>query len=132
MAAFESLDSVREGDRVLVGGDRFVSIPASIASKFVAGDALIVAGATGELLHLPAAERAAAADAIGAACGAFARMGGVSDDQISAFFDGFATRLDDDGAVWPAVLEVARDLARAFTKMIVESKPKTLSMVLGN
>eukprot|EP00971_Amphidinium_carterae_P315224 6265349-Amphidinium_carterae.6 len=47
------------GDRVLVGGDRFVRVSKELAASFRSGDALLSVESTGEVLHLPAAEKKA-------------------------------------------------------------------------
>ena len=57
---------------------------------FVAGDRLVVVQDTGALLHVPAAEHALADAAVDAAHQAFAALGRVPDDAISAFFEAFA------------------------------------------
>lgn len=122
------LEQVAAGERIIVGGDHFVTISKDIADKFKAGDALIVIEGTGEILYLPASERRAASDAVGQAQHAFSQMGSVSDEQISQFFNGFAKRLEDE-AIWAAVLsantadvESAKARGRSTTRLVATEK----------
>eukprot|EP00927_Polykrikos_kofoidii_P050322 TRINITY_DN4422_c0_g1_i1.p1 TRINITY_DN4422_c0_g1~~TRINITY_DN4422_c0_g1_i1.p1 ORF type:complete len:533 (-),score=109.93 TRINITY_DN4422_c0_g1_i1:74-1600(-) len=122
------LDSVSAGDRILIGGDHFVRVTAEIAEKFKVGDALLVVENTGELLHLPAAERRATAEAVGRAQAAFVQMGTVTDGQISRFFDLFASRLDDE-AVWSKIVQAnevdvasAKARGRSTTRLVATEK----------
>ena len=95
------------------GGDRVALVSAELAAAFAPGDRLIVVQETGDLLRVPAEAARIAGAAVGRAVEAFAALTQVSDEQISAFFDGFAGRLGDD-AVW-ALIEAANrdDVARA-------------------
>jgi glutamate-5-semialdehyde dehydrogenase len=107
------LESLSPGQPVPFGGDRVAHVTPELAAAFRAGDRLVVVQDTGDLLHIPAAEHATASAAVGRAAGAFARMGEVSDAAITAFFDAFARRLEDD-AVWAAIADAnAQDVERA-------------------
>jgi glutamate-5-semialdehyde dehydrogenase len=109
----ETITSLQPGDRVLVGGDKFVRVPDELAARFRPGDAVVVVEATGEILHLPAAERLRATDAVTRATEAFAAMQRVDDGAIAAFFERFATHLADDTR-WRRIQEVnERDVAAA-------------------
>jgi glutamate-5-semialdehyde dehydrogenase len=66
-----------------------------------------------QLLHLPAADRAAARSAVDAAARAFEAMGAVTDAQVTRFFEAFADRLEDDAAVAPILAANADDVAAA-------------------
>ncbi len=68
---------------------------------------------TGDLLHVPADVHAAAAAAVGQAAEAFEAMRGVSQDQVSAFFEAFAARLESDESWAPIAAANAEDVARA-------------------
>ncbi len=95
------------------GGNRVARVPEQLAAEFQPGDRLLVVQTTGDLLHIPEADWAVAEAAVAAAWEAFQQMGRVGDDQISAFFETFAARLEDDesfGSVAAANLE---DIARA-------------------
>ncbi len=95
MSQSSQLTQVRAGMEIVYGGDRVLRVPAAVAERFAPGDALMVVAATGELLHVPAAERAVADRAVTAAEQAFRRMGGVRDDAISALYEGVAARVAD-------------------------------------
>ncbi|OYW92477.1 MAG: hypothetical protein B7Z13_09815 [Caulobacterales bacterium 32-67-6] len=98
------------------GGDRLAIVDEDLAARFQAGDRLIILQDTGDLLHVPAAEQAIAHAAVSRAQAAFARMGEVRDDQISAFFEAFAARLADD-AVWGTIATAnSEDLAAAQSR----------------
>ena len=79
MAQWSQLTELRPGTVLLVGGDRTVEVPADIAAAFAPGDAILAVEATGEVLHVPAAERRTAGDAVSRAQAAFWRMGAVTD-----------------------------------------------------
>jgi glutamate-5-semialdehyde dehydrogenase len=101
------LEHLTPGMAIPFGGDRVTRVPAELAARFQAGDRLVVVQETGALLHIPAAQHAAAAAAVGRAHRAFQDMGFVSDEQISAFFEAFAARLEADGP-WRAIAEANR------------------------
>ncbi|MDO8902304.1 MAG: aldehyde dehydrogenase family protein [Phenylobacterium sp.] len=112
----ECLAALTPGMVIPYGGDRLARVSPELAGAFRPGDQLIVLQDSGTLLHVPAAQKAIAADAVGRAQTAFARMGEVSDDQITAFFDAFADRLADEAA-WTAIAQAnAADVARAQQK----------------
>ena len=128
MAQLEKLENVAAGDRLLVGGDRFVTISEELAERFAAGDSLVVIEETGEILHLPAGERAITAAAVGRAHAAFGQMGGVRDEQISEFFGRFADRLQD-AAIWEQIVQIneadierARERGRSTTRLVANEK----------
>src|SRR5678815_6053461 len=93
------LEALAPGQAIPFGGDRVAHVAPELAAAFRPGDRLVVVQEQGDLLHVPAADHAAAEVAVGRASAAFARMGEVSDTAITAFFDAFAARLADD-AVW--------------------------------
>ena len=103
----------RAGQPIVVGGDRFVTVDDELAAAFRAGDRLVVVADTGDLLHIPAAEQAIATAAVDAAVEAFAALGAVADEQITAFFGAFADRSADDAAVAPILAANRRDVAAA-------------------
>jgi len=119
------LDHLTAGMPILFGGDSLSLVSEDLAARFQAGDSLLVMQDTGALLHIPAAVRALAARAVERAHEAFAQMGAVSDDQITAFFQGFADRLADE-AVWAQIAEAngrdvdqARSRGRSTTRLAV-------------
>ena len=110
------LTALEPGQAIVFGGDRVAHVSPELAAAFRPGDRLLVAPDTGALLHVPAAEHATASAAVGAAYDAFARMGEVTDAQITAFFDAFAERLADD-ACWAAIAKAnAIDVGAAATR----------------
>lgn len=112
-SAIEPLERLSAGQEILFGGNRVVRVPEALARAFAPGDQLRVVEGTGELLHIPAAEAAVARESVDRAAAAFAAMGGVSDEQITAFYHAFADRVDD-AALWAEIAAVnAEDVARA-------------------
>jgi glutamate-5-semialdehyde dehydrogenase len=109
----ETLTSLRAGMPIPYGGDRVTHVSEALAAAFRAGDRLIVVQDTGDLLHVPAEAHRIAAEAVGRAAGAFARMGEVSDGAVSVFFEAFARRLEADASWAPIAAANAEDLARA-------------------
>jgi len=113
MAAWSTLTALRPGMQLVFGGDRVVEVPADLAVRFRPGDALLLVEDTGEILHVPAAERRVAEEAVTRAATAFARMGTVADGQISRFFARFAAHLET-GPVWERIATTnAEDVAEA-------------------
>ena len=136
MAAFERLTTLAPGTKLLVGGDRLVTVSAELADQFREGDALRVVVATGELLHIPHEVRRLVEGTLDQAQTAFAEMGSVSDAQISSFFRAFAERLADS-AVWQEVQSVneadvarARSSGRSTTRLVATEKMRS-DMVSG-
>lgn len=117
--------------RIPYGGNRVTTVPEELAGAFAPGDRLIVLQDSGDLLHLPAQDAAAAEDAVTAAVDAFARMGEVDDEQISAFFESFAAALEDDTTFAPiaaandADVEDARSRGRSVTRLTLSEKMRS-------
>ena len=110
------LTALVPGQAIVFGGDRVAHVSPELAAAFRPGDRLVVIQDTGALLHVPTAEQATASSAVGAAADAFARMGEVSDAQITRFFDAFAGRLADD-ACWAAIARAnAADVTAAAAR----------------
>ncbi len=128
-AMMHVLESLRAGERLLLGGDRWVEVSPELARAFRPGDAVVAVaagGATAELLHLPAAERSVARGAVDRALGAFQGMGSVSEAAIAAFFGGFAARLEDE-RIWTEIrrvneedMESARVRGRSTTRLLAD------------
>lgn len=112
------------GTAIVVGGDRLAHVSEELAAAFEPGDALVVLP-DGGLLHVPAADRAAARAAVDAADLAFQAMGGVSDAQLDAFYRAFADRLADDAAFAPIAVanhedvDSARSRGRSTTRLVL-------------
>ncbi len=113
MTTTAPLTALQTGMAIPFGGDRVTVVPPELAARFQPGDRLVVVQETGDLLLVPAEQQRIAAEAVGRAAAAFAAMGGVSDAQITAFYEAFARRLEDD-AVWRAIAAAnADDVASA-------------------
>lgn len=128
MSNSEPLTTLEAGLRVLVGGDRVVSVPAALAERFRPGDSLAYAESAGELLLIPAAARRAAGEAVEAAARAFEQMRAVGEQQVNAFYTGFALRLSADDT-WAKIAEAnrldvddARRRERSTTRLVATDK----------
>lgn len=128
MPAWSQLEKIRPGTCIVLGGDRVVEIPEEIVATFGPGDAILPIEATGEVLHVPAAERRVAGETVGRAAAAFAKMGAVTDAQISRFFEEFASRLEDD-SIWTRIQRVndddvadAKARGRSTTRLVADEK----------
>ena len=107
------LERLTAGMAIPFGGNRLTLVSEDLAARFAPGDRLIVVDRTGDLLHVPAAAQAVAEQAVGRAHAAFQQMGAVPDLAVTAFFEAFAARLEDDG-VWARIAEAnAADVAAA-------------------
>jgi glutamate-5-semialdehyde dehydrogenase len=104
------------GQAIPFGGDRVVLVDAALAAAFREGDHLVVVQETGDLLHVPADEHAVATAGVDRAVDAFARLHGCSDDAISAFFDRFASALEDDETFAAIAAANEQDLADAAAR----------------
>jgi len=111
--SIEPLTHLVAGERVLVGGDRFTTIPRELADAFAPGDRLVVVHDTGDLLHIPAADHRLVAAAVDDALDGFATLATLDDDAVTAFFDRCAARLEDDTSFAPIAAANAADVADA-------------------
>ena len=112
----EQLTALTAGERIVYGGNRVTTVPPALAAAFRPGDRLVVVHETGDLLHLPAAEHAIAAAAVGAASEAFAALADVTDEQITAFYEHFAALLEDDASFASIAAANATDVADAIAR----------------
>ena len=132
--SIEPLTDLTAGMAILAGGDQVIRVTPELADAFAPGDRLAVVGET--VLHIPAAEGATAAAAVGAASDAFARMGAVTDEQITAFFEAFARRLEDTESFAPiaaanqADIEAAKARGRSTTRLVLSDTMRA-DMVSG-
>lgn len=130
------LQHLEPGTSIVVGGDRVTHVSEELAAAFRPGDALVPLPDSGDLLHVPAAERDAARRAVDAADAAFGLMGEVTDQQLDAFFTTFADRLADDEAFAPiaaandADVEAARARGASTTRLVLDERMRT-GMVEG-
>ena len=132
----ERLTSLPAGMPLLVGGDRVVHVDEQLAAAWSPGDRLIVLDDTGDVLHVPADAQATAEAAVTRAVEAFGRMGGVTDEQVSAFYEAFARRLEDDDVFAPIAtantedVEDARRRGRSTTRLQLSATMRA-DMVAG-
>jgi glutamate-5-semialdehyde dehydrogenase len=136
MTTPEPLTTLPAGMPLLVGGDRVVHVSEQLAAAFAPGDRLIVLDDTGDVLHVPAAEQQVATAAVDRAVDAFGRMGAVSDDQVSGFYETFAALLEDDASFAPIAAANAEDVDRArargrSTTRLVLSDTMRRDMIAG-
>jgi glutamate-5-semialdehyde dehydrogenase len=94
-AGSDRLERLEAGQPVLYGGDRITTVSEDLAREFAPGDRLVVVQDTGALLRIPAADHALADAAVTAAHQAFLELGRLPDAAVTAFFEGFARRLED-------------------------------------
>ncbi len=109
----EPLQHLVAGERIVVGGDRFVTVSQALAEAFRPGDCIVVVHDTGDVLHIPRGEHEPVAAAVAGARDAFEALAAIGDDAITAFFAAFAERLEDDGAFAPIAAANALDVASA-------------------
>lgn len=114
--ADQRLTVLEEGMAVPWGGDRVTHVSSELAAAFGPGDALVVLQHDGTLLHVPAREREVARAAVDRALGAFTAMGRVDDRAVTAFYESFAQRLEDDETFAPIAAANAEDVERAAAR----------------
>jgi glutamate-5-semialdehyde dehydrogenase len=130
------LTRLQAGMQFLYAGNRVATVTEALAAAFAPGDRLVVVQTTGDILHIPAQAWTVAHDAVGAAAGAFADMGTVTDAQISAFYEAFAGRLENDATFAPiaeanaADVATARERGRTTTRLLL-SEGMRAGMVSG-
>lgn len=132
----DQLQSLTPGMPLLWGGDRVTHVDDATAAAFEPGDALLVLQHDGTVLHLPAAERAVARGAVDRAVAAFAAMGAVDDAAVTAFYEAFARRLEDD-EVFATIRAAndedvarAKDRGRSTTRLVLSDQMRA-DMVAG-
>ena len=107
------LTKLEPGMAIVYGGNQVVTVPEDLAEAFADGDRLVVVQDAGDLLHIPEAAWSVATAAVDSAVQAFESMGSVGDDQITAFYTGFADRLADDDLFGLVNVANAKDVKRA-------------------
>lgn len=112
-SASNQLTGLVPGQAIPYGGDRVTHVTEELAAAFAPGDRLVVVHATGDLLHIPQSEVAAAASAVSAAETAVRELAAVDDAQISAFFTQCAEYLEDDERFEPIAAVNREDVQAA-------------------
>lgn len=136
MGAGEALEALEPGMPIVFGGDRVTRVPPDLAAAFRPGDRLVVVPDDGALLHIPAAEHQRVAAAVGDARRAFAALAALPDEAVTAFYERFAGRLEDDAAFAPiakanmADVESARAAGRSTTRLQLSERMRA-DMVAG-
>lgn len=131
-----SLDSLTAGMPIPFGGNRVTTVPPELAEAFAPGDRLVVVQETGDLLHIPSAEWAVAAHAVDQATDAFARLGAVSDDNVTYFYECFARNLEDEATFAPIAhandgdVAYARRHGRSTTRLVLSAGMRS-DMIAG-
>lgn len=124
----QRLTSLEPGTPLLYGGDRVTHVSEALAAAFEPGDAVMVLPHDGTVLHLPSSERELASAAVDRALEAFAAMGAVTDEAVTAFYEAFARRLEDDdvfaeiAAANEQDVAVARDRGRSVTRLVLSEQ----------
>ena len=109
---------------------------AELAAEFRPGDRLIVVQTTGDLIHIPADQHRLVSVAVEAARAGFAGLAQCSDDQITDFFDRFATLLADETAFAPIAAANAEDVraaserGRSTTRLVLDDRMRE-AMIAG-
>ncbi len=130
------LNSLTPGTPLVFGGDRVTYVTDDLATAFSPGDALVVLQDSGDVLHLPAGDREAAARAVDAAHAAFGAMGSVEDRDLGVFFEAFARRLEDDetfkliAAANDEDVQRARERGRSVTRLVLSDRMRA-DMIAG-
>ncbi len=130
------LNRLSPGMEIPYGGDRVTVVGKELASAFEPGDRLVVVQSTGDLLRIPSVDWEIASAAVDRAHRAFTRLGGVTDRQITAFYEAFARLLTDDAAFAAiaeanqADVERAQALGRTTTRLVLSQKMRA-NMVDG-
>ncbi|MEP4651347.1 MAG: aldehyde dehydrogenase family protein, partial [Ilumatobacter sp.] len=108
-----TLESLTAGQAIVFGGNRVTTVPPELAAAFAPGDRLVVVQDTGDLLHVPATEHLVVNTAVSEALAGFAGLARCTEQQISAFFAGFAQRLADEAAFAPIAAANDADVVAA-------------------
>lgn len=122
------LTNLEAGMAIVFGGNRIANVSQELAKAFIDGDRLVVVQDTGALLHIPEAAWSTASSAVDSAVKSFESMGTAGDDQITAFYTGFADRLADDDvfsliAVANATdVDEARERGRSTTRLMLSDQ----------
>jgi glutamate-5-semialdehyde dehydrogenase len=121
-----TLTELTAGMPIPYGGDRIAVVDEKLARAFRPGDALYVVQQTGALLHVPSDVRRAVTRQVDAAVEAFTALRAVPPAAVGAFFDEFASRLEEG---WERIERAneadvarARERGRSTTRLEVSGR----------
>lgn len=123
----QELSRLEPGMAIPYGGNKIAVVSDDLAAAFTPGDRLVVVQDSGALLHIPRDAWDIATDAVGRAAAAFGAIGSVPDEQITAFYNAFADRLEDDAAFAPiasandADVAAAKERGRTTTRLVLSA-----------
>ncbi len=131
-----ALNQLKAGMAVVFGGDQIAVVDEALAAAFAPGDRLVVVQESGALLHVPIVAHQIATRAVDLASDAFADLAGVSDNQITDFFERFAAHLTDD-RIWAKIamangadVKSATARGRSTTRLVADQRMRT-DMIAG-
>ena len=122
--------------QLVYGGNRIATVTPKLANDFKSGDRLIIVQTTGDLLHIPAEAWNVANKAVSDAYDAFEKMGSITNQQISNFYDIFAQHLEEEHSFEPIILTNEKDVLRAResgkpTERLILSQKMRTEMING-
>lgn len=118
-----TLTSLSPGQPIPFGGDKVAYVDEALATLFAPGDRLVVLHSSGGLLRIPADQSALVDRAVATAVQAFSDLQACSHEQVTAFFEAFATALETPAVVAQirganeADLVAARERHRSTTRL---------------
>lgn len=118
-----TLTSLSAGQPIPFGGDRVAYVDEDLAAQFVPGDRLVVVQSTGGLLRIPEDQSTLVDQAVETALQAFSDLQNCSAAQVTAFFETFATALENPEVIAQiraaneADLVTARQRQRSTTRL---------------
>lgn len=128
------LTSLVEGTQIPYGGDRYVTVDASLAEAFEPGDRIYVVQDSGDLIHVPAQVAREVAGSVDSALGAFAALRGVERARVRDFYLAFARHLEANweqvAAANAADVTRAEELGRSTTRLVVSETMRS-DMIAG-
>ena len=116
--------TLREGDRVLVGGT-LITVDRAFARDLALGDRVLGVASTGSLRRIPATVADIVDSVMDSAVLAFGRMSSVDQGRVTRFYDLAASLLSDDGvfshvaSANVADVESATERSRSTTRLVL-------------
>ena len=122
--------------QLVYGGNRIATVTPKLANAFKSGDRLIIVQTTGDLLHIPAEAWNIANEAVSDAYNAFKKMGSITNQQISNFYEIFAQHLEEENSFEPIIRANEKDVLRAqksgrSTERLILSQKMRTEMING-